>query len=271
MPVANEVIKIGIAEEGYLEKQTNAYLDDKTKNAGKNNYTKYARDYFPSLQGQAWCGIFVGWCFIKAFSKSEASKLLGGLSTAYTPTFAQQFKNMKRWHTKDPKAGDVIFFKNSQRICHTGIVTKVDRQYVYTVEGNTSGASTVVANGGGVHQKKYALTLARIAGYGRPAYVEQSDIPSPDTPFGPHVPLNYQVGQTYTVQAAGLNVRTKKSADDPDVLPNGKIINTLKCGDHVKNQATTLVKGKIWMYIGLDSKKREMWCCADSGSVSYIA
>ena len=128
-----------------------------------------------------------------------------------------------------------------------------------------------MANGGGVHQKKYALTLSKIAGYGRPAYVEQADVPSPYTPFGPHVPLNYQVGVTYTVQAAGLNVRTKKASDDPDVLPTGQIISTLKAGDRVKNQATTLVKGKIWMYIGLDSKKREMWCCADSGAVAYIS
>jgi hypothetical protein len=32
------------AEEGYLEKATNAQLDSKTANAGSNNWTKYARD-----------------------------------------------------------------------------------------------------------------------------------------------------------------------------------------------------------------------------------
>ena len=42
--------------------------------------------------------------------------------------------------------------------------------YVHTIEGNTSGGSTLVANGGGVHQKKYTLTSSYIQGYGRPAY-----------------------------------------------------------------------------------------------------
>lgn len=269
---AQEVIQVAVAEEGYLEKRTNAQLNDKTANAGQNNFTKYARDYARdagiNVQGQPWCDVFVDWCFIKAFGAAGAKTLLGGFS-AYTPTSAQYFKNMKRWYTKNPKAGDVIFFKNSQRICHTGIVTRVDAKYVYTVEGNTSGASTVVANGGGVHQKKYSLSLGKIAGYGRPAYTVEP-LPQPIEPGGVHIAKNYRVGAYYTVQAAGLNIRTKKASDDPDVLPAGKVIGTLKRGDMVKNQATTLVNGKIWMYFGLDSKRREMWSCADSGTIAYI-
>lgn len=35
---------IGLAEVGYLEKASNEQLDDKTANAGKKNFTKYARD-----------------------------------------------------------------------------------------------------------------------------------------------------------------------------------------------------------------------------------
>ena len=46
----------------------------------------------------------------------------------------------------------------------------VDRNYVYTVEGNTSSTSGVVANGGGVFCKKYSLSYSRIYGYGRPKY-----------------------------------------------------------------------------------------------------
>ena len=55
-------------------------------------------------------------------------------------------------------------------MAHTGLVYDVDNTYVYTVEGNTSGASGVVANGGGVCCKKYKLNYTRIYGYGRPAY-----------------------------------------------------------------------------------------------------
>ena len=35
---------IALAEVGYLEKASNEQLNDKTANAGKKNFTKYARD-----------------------------------------------------------------------------------------------------------------------------------------------------------------------------------------------------------------------------------
>lgn len=175
---ASKVIEIAEAEVGYLEKKSNSNLDSKTANAGSGNYTKYSRDLVSSIgspfaQGVAWCQIFVVWVFIKAFGLTEAKKLLGGWS-AYTPTSAQYYKNMGQWFTSKPQVGDQIFFKNSTRICHTGIVYKVDSSKVYTIEGNTSGASGVIANGGGVCKKSYSLTNSSIAGYGRPKY----DVPS---------------------------------------------------------------------------------------------
>jgi hypothetical protein len=39
-----KVIDIALAEVGYLEKKSNSNLDNKTANAGSNNYTKYGRD-----------------------------------------------------------------------------------------------------------------------------------------------------------------------------------------------------------------------------------
>jgi hypothetical protein len=162
----DKLFKVAVNEIGYLEKKTNSQLDSKTANAGSNNYTKYGKAM--GCNGQPWCDAFVDWCFVQAYGKEEASKLLGGFSN-YTPTSAQYYKNMKRWHTT-PKAGDQIFFKNNTRICHTGIVYYVTSALVYTIEGNTSGGSGVIANGGGVCKKHYLLTNASIAGYGRPDY-----------------------------------------------------------------------------------------------------
>ncbi|MGM9551514.1 MAG: peptidoglycan-binding protein [Clostridia bacterium] len=163
----NKVINVASNEIGYLEKASNKNLDNKTANAGSANYTKYGA-YFDTNPAQ-WCDLFVDWCFCHAYGKNTAKILLGGFS-AYTPTSAQCFKNMGRWYTSNPKVGDVIFYKNSMRICHTGIVYKVDNTYVYTIEGNTSGGSQVISNGGGCCKKKYLLTNSRIAGYGRPNY-----------------------------------------------------------------------------------------------------
>lgn len=168
------VIDIALGEVGYLEKKSNRYLDDKTKNAGSANYTKYGRDMhklYPEVMDfpAAWCDVFVDWCFQKAYGVSNAKGLIGGNFNDYTPSSAQLYKNKNAWYTK-PKVGDQIFFTNGTRIYHTGLVYKVGSKYVYTVEGNTSGASDVVANGGGVCIKQYLLTNPKIAGYGRPKY-----------------------------------------------------------------------------------------------------
>lgn len=273
---APEVISVANAEVGYLEKKSNAQLDSKTANAGQNNYTKYARDYAKwtgvNNQGQPWCGMFMLWIFVIAFGLSKAKSLLCGIATAYTPTFAQQFKNAGRWKTKDPKPGDVIFFKNSTRICHVGLVEKVVSGMVYTIEGNTSSANgTVVPNGGGVFKKSYKLTHSRIAGYGRPAYDNIQNVSDSEQKADEngHIPINYKVGTVYTLQQ-DMNVRTKLSSEDPSCLPNATKVGTRPKGSKVTCQATTLVSGKIWMYIGLDGGKRENWICADSGKISYI-
>ncbi|MDR2025190.1 MAG: CHAP domain-containing protein, partial [Hungatella sp.] len=48
---------------------------------------------------------------------------------------------------------------------------------VYTIEGNTSSGAEVIANGGAVCLKEYALINSRIDGYGRPDWslVEQPE------------------------------------------------------------------------------------------------
>jgi peptidoglycan hydrolase-like protein with peptidoglycan-binding domain len=179
MATAKEVIKIAEAEVGYLEKASNKNLDNKTANAGSGNFTKYARDldkipgfYNGRKNGYAWCDVFVDWCFVKAFGVAKAKELLCqpskslGAGCLYSMNY---YKNKGQFHSK-PAIGDQIFFKSGTSITHTGLVYDVDSKYVYTVEGNTSGASGVISNGGGVCKKKYKLTASYIAGYGRPAY-----------------------------------------------------------------------------------------------------
>ena len=143
---------LGTAEEeiGYLEKKSNSQLDSKTANAGSNNYTKYWRDIKPDYQGQPWCAAFVSWCFMKAFGLENAKKLLKHWPYVYCPTLGKLFtKNV------DPKVGDIVIFQNGNTFTHTGLVTKVSGDRFWTIEGNTSGASGIIANGGGVCQKSY--------------------------------------------------------------------------------------------------------------------
>ena len=44
LPAVERVLATARAEIGYIEKETNAQLDDKTANAGDGNWNKYARD-----------------------------------------------------------------------------------------------------------------------------------------------------------------------------------------------------------------------------------
>lgn len=177
---ASKVIQIAQAEVGYLEKASNKDLDSKTGNAGKNNYTKYARDldaiagfYNGKKNGYEWCDVFVDWCFVKAYGVDNAKKLLcqPAKSLGAGCTYSKRYYERNGRFKTSPQAGDQIFFKTAKGVIyHTGLVYKVDKTYVYTIEGNTSADAWVVPNGGSVQAKRYLLTSASIAGYGRPAY-----------------------------------------------------------------------------------------------------
>ena len=168
-----QILDLALSQDGYLEKASPKDEDSMTGNAGSNNYTKYGRDLAknvgsPYSDGQPWCDCYVDWLFWKLGGKQAIMEQLYGCS-AYTPTSAQYYKNNNAWYKgNSPKPCYQIFFKNSQRICHTGMVVKCENGMVYTIEGNTSSAKGVVANGGCVRQKSYSVAYSNIAGYGIP-------------------------------------------------------------------------------------------------------
>lgn len=192
----NAVIQLARSEVGYLEKKSPAQLDDKTANAGSNNYTKYARDmdaipgfYNGKKQGAAWCDVFVDWLFVQAFGIDAGRALLcqpmksAGAGCKYSRRYYQEKGRL--FDTGQP--GDQIFFYPSNgiggsAIQHTGLVVAADDQYYYTIEGNTSNKSGVIANGGGVWEKQYARNYARLAGFGRPDWGAEDVTPTPAQP-----------------------------------------------------------------------------------------
>ncbi len=166
------------AEIGYKEKRTNSQLDDKTANAGSNNWNKYARDidqkypdfYNGKKNGYAWCDIFVDWNFIDCFGYENALAILYQPEHSYgagCSNSANYYKRNGAFYTS-PEVGDQIFFGDYGNEGHTGIVIAVNGSTVTTVEGNTSGGSGVNANGDGVYQKVYNLNQTYIPGFGRP-------------------------------------------------------------------------------------------------------
>ena len=168
---ASAVIKIADGEVGYLEKKSNKSLDSKTANAGSNNYTKYNAVF--GVNGCYWCAYYICWLFYTLCnnSKSEAKKLLWGTLSGACETLRQAAIKAGRYY-KTPKVGDLVFFKGTRHAGanHIAIVTKVTATKIYTNEGNTSGGSVVVDNGGGVAEKSYYRVYTKIMGYGRPYY-----------------------------------------------------------------------------------------------------
>ena len=172
---SEKLIKTALSYVGYLEKKSNANLDNFTANAGKNNYTRFCRDYeiytkTTGFQPSYWCAEYVSCCVVEAFGLAAAEELLCGGLFASCTIGRDRFKKHGQFHTENPLPGDIVMFYNSNRtgLAHCGLVTRVTNTHLHTVEGNTSsGKNTVIDNGGAVAEKVYQLNNARIAGYCR--------------------------------------------------------------------------------------------------------
>ena len=186
---------------GYREKRTNAQLEDKTANAGNNNWNKYA-DYidknYPAFyngrkNGYSWCDIFVDCGFIQVFGYENALKML------YQPehsagagcTYSANYYRANNAFYNYPQVGDQVFFGDYGNEGHTGFVVEVNGDFIYTIEGNTSSGYGVESNGDGVYLKRYNIKTQYIPGYGRPNWSVVVDGGFEDTSTGGIDAANY--------------------------------------------------------------------------------
>lgn len=245
-----KVIKIAKNEIGYLEKKSNSQLDSKTANAGSNNYTKYWRDVKSSYQGQPWCAAFVSWCFMKAFGLNKAKKLLKHWPYVYCPTLGQLFTK-----NANPKVGDIVIFYHNGTFTHTGIVTAVNGDKFSTTEGNTSGASGIIANGGGVCAKSYLNSQMPGTKFCTPDWNIVSDASTDNSSNTAATTENTKPSKTPKwvgkVTANTLNVRTWAGAENPQI----KSYPVLAKGNLVDVCDTVKAKDKSdWYYIRIAGK-----------------
>lgn len=152
-------------EVGYLEKKSNSQLDSKTANAGSANYTKYWRDVKPEWNGYAWCAAFISWLMMKTFGLETAKKLLKHWPYTYCPAMKDYFTLYA-----NPQRGDIVIFYRKGKFAHTGLVTKVEGDKFYTIEGNTSSGSEIIPNGGAVCAKSYYNSQLPGTKFCRPDY-----------------------------------------------------------------------------------------------------
>jgi len=165
-----KVIEVAKSDLGYLEKalkykNNKEILYDKTKGSSDENTTKHWFEIKQEWQGQPWCAIWICWVFTRALGKERAKELLKHYPYTYCPTMSGLFT----LHA-NPKVGDIVIFKRNGKFVHTGLVIAVDGDKFVTIEGNTSGASSIVANGGGVCMKTYYNSKLPGTKFCRPAY-----------------------------------------------------------------------------------------------------
>ena len=247
IPTAKEVLAVAASQIGYCEKKTNAYLDDFTKNAGSNNYTKYARDLYKAgywngnKNGYDWCTTFVAWCIYEACGKNlaDAKKVQPyGTYGASCKWQTKYYQNAKRW-SETPAVGDQAFFTRG----HTGLVEKVGTKTITLIEGNSHNK---------VERRTYSFPNAIFSGFGKPYYAAEKEEPKPSSPVStPSSPVSTPSFKPYLVQVTpsnGLNVRTGAGT-------SYKKLGALKCGTKVK----VLEEKSGWGRILYNSKAG--WIC----------
>ncbi len=197
-----DVIAVALTQAGYLESNTAG--DYAGVNAGSKDYCEYnynMGDYGIGYgNGYHWCASFVSWallqsgCYsIRTSSQGDWCRFHDGkdgdaLDTSYiwrevgVPRWYDQMKAAGRlqisaYHGGNyiPQTGDLIFYSwDGTNQAHIGLVIYSDGTYVYTVEGNTSDAEGLEANGGCCAVKTYSLSSKYISGYGVLPYKEKA-------------------------------------------------------------------------------------------------
>ena len=146
---AARIIEVALAEVGTIE-------------TGEN-VTKYGA--FTKADGLPWCGSFCNFVFHTAGVKIP--------SMVSTAAGAHTMKEQGRWIEDKPALGDLCFMDfphdGIDRISHIGIVVKVGKVSVLTIEGNTSGEGDQ-RNGGMVMLKRRYMGK-EIVGFARPRLV----------------------------------------------------------------------------------------------------
>lgn len=160
-----KLIDYALSQVGYAETP---------KGSNKNKYAVMIDTQFPDFYNgkkngyAAWCDIFADACFLTCFGEDETLRLLcqPRKSCGAGCKFSAGYFKAKKQFDDNAKVGDQIFFyDNKGEINHTGIVTKVEGGYVYTVEGNS---------GDEVKTHRYSASNKKIAGYGHPAWKEET-------------------------------------------------------------------------------------------------
>ena len=122
MTLQQKALRVAISQIGQKENPLGS-------NWGKpvQDYLKAVGINFPA----SWCMAFVYWCFEQCGPNNPLVKT-GGVLNAWSTA------DRKYRVVGDPQPGDIFIMNFGKGLGHTGIVEKVDTNFIYTIDGNTN-------------------------------------------------------------------------------------------------------------------------------------
>lgn len=142
-----------------------------------SKYRKWYYDRTSDYYGVDWCAVFISWLFNqvgglnKYIIKSDGAGTLARYSNNIYGKWYEPYETT-------PREGDVIMFRwggsytDKYHSDHVGYVYGSDKNYVYTIEGNTGSNSSDTST---VMYRSYSLSSSSINGYYRPYYNDKGD------------------------------------------------------------------------------------------------
>ncbi|MBQ3073359.1 MAG: InlB B-repeat-containing protein, partial [Ruminococcus sp.] len=195
-----DLVAMALSQLGYQEGAANGNFSGEV--SGRANYVEFSYNMGDLGLGYGgsdypWCASFVSWCLYQSrctdqgtysslgrYHKGDYDYIWKEISCSQWVSQlkgAGYFKYSKyEGGTYTPKYGDLVYFQNSGGVAHIGICLYTSGGRIYTVEGNTSDASGLEANGGGVYFKNYSLSSSYLYGYGVLPYKTNSSVPKID-------------------------------------------------------------------------------------------
>lgn len=102
-------------------------------------------------EGESWCMAFAQYCIMEV----EKAKQVKSRIFKSEHCLTVWNKSPKEMRLKEPEVGCLIIWQfGDTSNGHVGIVTKVNKNTVETIEGNTGDGSGVIRNGDGVYARK---------------------------------------------------------------------------------------------------------------------
>ena len=168
-------------------------IDDLTRIAkGQigNNGSKYRKWFYnrtSDYYGVNWCAVFISWLFNQVNGLGKYIVKSDGAGSIPRESIAAGLKGT--WYESEystggtrPRAGDIVVFtwngigrvpgQDKYYSNHIGYVYAVDRNNIYTIEGNTGSDN---ADYSVVAYRQYSRTSGKINGYYRPNYTTSAN------------------------------------------------------------------------------------------------